>query len=88
MFDTLVDGKPVRSPDHPSVTTPGAPCGALNLQVRRSKGFEGTAASEDGPKLYAHLEGALWDADARAFESLDGKQYLRVLEFARLTATS
>ena len=81
VFDTLVDGKVVRSPDHPAVTTPGAPGGAVDFQVRRSKGFEGMAVSKDGSKLYALLEGALWDASRKSYENLDGKDYLRVLEF-------
>ena len=66
VFDTLVEGKVVRSPDHPAVTTPGAPGGAVDFQVRRSKGFEGMAASKDGSKLYALLEGALWDASQQS----------------------
>ncbi len=81
VFETQVDGKVVRSPDHPAVTTPGAPGGAVDFQVRRSKGFEGMAASKDGSKLYALLEGALWDASTKGNEKLDGKDYLRVLEF-------
>ncbi len=81
VFETLVDGKPVRSPDHPAVTTPGVPGGAVDFQVRRSKGYEGMAASKDGSKLYALLEGALWDASTKGNEKLDGKDYLRVLEF-------
>jgi hypothetical protein len=81
VIETQVDGKLVRSPDHPAVTTPGAPGGAVAFQVRRSKGFEGMAASKDGSKLYALLEGPLWDEQAKAFEAQDGKQYLRVLEF-------
>ncbi|MDB5937702.1 MAG: glycerophosphodiester phosphodiesterase [Polaromonas sp.] len=81
VFDTLVEGKAVRSPDHPAVTTPGTPGGAVDFQVRRSKGFEGMAASKDGSKLYALLEGALWDATSKSNENLDGKDYLRVLEF-------
>jgi hypothetical protein len=39
VFETQVDGKVVRSPDHPAVTTPGAPGGAVDFQVKRSKGF-------------------------------------------------
>ncbi len=81
VFETLVDGKVVRSPDHPAITTPGAPDGTVTFQVRRSKGFEGMAASKDGTKLYALLEGALWDASTKTYESHDGKPYLRVLEF-------
>jgi hypothetical protein len=81
VFETLVDGKVVRSPDHPALTTPGTPTDSVKFQTRRSKGFEGMAASHDGSKLYALLEGALWDDQAKAYESLDGKQYLRILEF-------
>jgi hypothetical protein len=81
VFETLVDGKVVRSPDHPAVTTPGTPTDSAKFQSRRSKGYEGMAASKDGSKLYALLEGALWDEQAKAYEMLDGKQYLRVLEF-------
>ncbi|MCJ0765744.1 esterase-like activity of phytase family protein [Variovorax terrae] len=81
VFDTLVDGKVVRSPDHPAVTTPGAPGGAVDFQVKRSKGFEGMASSPDGSKLYALLEGPLWNAEAKDYERVDGKEALRVLEF-------
>jgi len=81
VFETQVDGKVVRSPDHPAVLTPPAPNVAVKFQVRRSKGFEGMASSPDGSKLYALLEGALWDEASSASETLDGKQFLRVLEF-------
>ena len=81
VHETKVDGKTVVSPDHPSVLTPGAPGGEVKFQARRSKGYEGLASSPDGSKLYALLEGALWDEAAKAPEQLDGKQYLRVLEF-------
>ncbi|KWR75084.1 glycerophosphodiester phosphodiesterase [Cupriavidus sp. IDO] len=81
VFDTKVDGKVVRSPDHPAITTPGAPDGSVKFQVRRSKGFEGMASSPDGSKLYALLEGALWDEASRTYETEGGKPYLRVLEF-------
>ncbi|VTP59646.1 Uncharacterized protein conserved in bacteria [Serratia rubidaea] len=47
--------------------------------MARSKGFEGMALSPDGSKLYPLLEGALWDGED--FEQVDGKRYLRVLEF-------
>ena len=76
-----LNGKVLRSPDHPAVTTPGAPDQAVKFQVRRSKGYEGMAASRDGSKLYALLEGAVWDEATKAPETLDGKQFLRVLEF-------
>ena len=69
------------SPDHPAVKTPGAQGGEVKFQVRRSKGFEGMASSPDGSKLYPLLEGAVWDEATQAPEAIDGKQYLRVLEF-------
>ena len=83
VFDTKVDGKLVRSPDAPGVVTPGAPDAKMaSFQIKRSKGFEGMAASKDGSKLYALLEGPVWNDDAKAYEAVDGgKQFLRVLEF-------
>ncbi|MFE8646645.1 esterase-like activity of phytase family protein [Sphingomonas sp. NCPPB 2930] len=85
VFDTLVDGKPIRSPDHPAVTTLGAPDATPALSnrfdIKRSKGFEGMAASPDGGRLYALLEGPVWNAEAKDYERIDGKEVLRVLEF-------
>jgi hypothetical protein len=80
-FETVVDGKVVRSPDHFAVTTPAAPGGTVTFEARRSRGFEGMAASKDGRHLYPLLEGALWDESINSYESVDGRQYLRVLEF-------
>jgi hypothetical protein len=83
VIETQVDGKVVRSPEHPAITTPGAPdAKSPAFEVKRSKGFEGMAASRDGSKLYALLEGPLWSEATKAYEAVDGgKQYLRVLEF-------
>ena len=80
-FETVVDGKVVRSPDHFAVTTPAVPGGTVAFEARRSKGFEGMAASKDGRHLYPLLEGALWDESTKSYENVDGRQYLRVLEF-------
>ncbi|MGK9233001.1 esterase-like activity of phytase family protein [Inquilinus limosus] len=81
VIDTVADGKPVRSPDNPYLTTPAAP-GLVAFEARRSKGFEGMAASEDGRTLYPLLEGGLWDAAKGAPEAdAQGREYLRVLEF-------
>jgi hypothetical protein len=79
VFDTMVDGKVVRSPDNPSLTLPGAP-GPVKFEVRRSKGFEGMAASPDGKFLYPLLEGPLMEADGKP-EAKEGTSYLRILEF-------
>ncbi|MFC7399656.1 esterase-like activity of phytase family protein [Chelatococcus sp. GCM10030263] len=81
VFETLADGKPVRSPDNPLVSTPATPDGKVVFNARRSKGFEGMAASADGKLLYALLEGPLWDTQKGAYENDGGKQYLRILEF-------
>ena len=82
VFETQVDGKVVRSPDAPGMLLPGAPDAKTTaFEVKRSKGYEGMAASKDGSKLYALLEGALWNDSAKAYENVGGKQYLRVLEF-------
>ena len=81
VFETMIDGKPARSPDHPAVTTPALPGGAVNFNIRRSKGYEGMAASPDGRFLYPLLEGPVWDAGKKDWEKVDGKEYLRILEF-------
>ncbi|UCU99182.1 esterase-like activity of phytase family protein [Acidovorax radicis] len=82
VFETQVDGKVVRSPDAPGLQLPGAPdAKGVAFEVKRSKGFEGMASSKDGSKLYALLEGALWNEEAKAYETVGGKQVLRVLEF-------
>ncbi|MDU6673308.1 MAG: esterase-like activity of phytase family protein, partial [Bradyrhizobium sp.] len=40
VFETVADGKPVRSPDHWAVQSPGAPGATYsNVNLRRSKGF-------------------------------------------------
>lgn len=82
VFETTADGKPVRSPEHWSVqspATPGASYATVNL--RRSKGYEGFAASRDGKFLYALLEGPLWNAEKRDVEKVNGKEAARILEF-------
>ena len=81
VYDTYVDGKLARSPDHYSATTPAVP-GAFSTPVRRSRGYEGMAASRDGQFLYPLLEGPLWDEAGKQWENKDGREYLRVLEFS------
>jgi hypothetical protein len=81
MFETLVDGKLIKSPDHFSVVSPNTPTDLVAFQARRSKGYEGMAASSDGTKLYPLLEGALWDEATKSYETVNDKQYLRIVEF-------
>lgn len=81
VIETTVDGKAVKSPDHPTLTlqaNPTLPMPAFNL--KRSGGFEGLAQSKDGSKLYGLLEGALFRPDG-TMEQADGKRALRVIEF-------
>ena len=85
VFETRVDGQLVRSPDHFGVSAPALPGAALaaslNVNARRSRGFEGMASSPDGRFLYPMLEGPLWDAATKAWEARDGKETVRILEF-------
>lgn len=81
VFETKVDGKTLKSPDHFSVTTPST-SGAFTTVARRSRGYEGMAASKDGQFLYPLLEGPLWNADDKKWEQKDGREYLRILEFS------
>jgi hypothetical protein len=80
-FETQVDGKPARSPDHYLVSPPAVPGGAVPFTVRRSRGYEAMAASKDGRFLYPLLEGPLWDDAKKAWEMDGGREYLRILEF-------
>jgi hypothetical protein len=80
-FETRVDGQLLRSPDHFSVSVPALPGGTVATLARRSRGFEGMAASPDGRFLYPMLEGPLWNAEAKAWESREGKETVRILEF-------
>jgi hypothetical protein len=83
VFETMADGKPVVSPDHFRVTSqnPGQSM-PDTVNLGRSRGFEGLAASKDGRFLYGLLEGPLWDAQKKDWERVDGQQVLRVLEFS------
>lgn len=81
VFETRFEGKTLKSPDHFGVTTPAVP-GYFSTPVRRSRGYEGMAASKDGRFLYPLLEGPLWiEAEKKWETDKDGREYLRVLEF-------
>lgn len=81
VYDTVADGKPVRSPDNYLVASPATPDATGNFNLPRSKGFEGFAASKDGKYLYPLLEGPIWDAEKKDWEKVDGRQASRILEF-------
>lgn len=83
LFETMADGKPVMSPDHFRVVVPNP--GQLlpaNVNLGRSRGYEGLAASKDGRFLYGLLEGPLWDSEKKDWEKHEGNQVLRILEFS------
>ena len=74
--ETLLDGKPVRSPDHFMLgQLPNQPKGEAPFQVRRSRGFEPMAVTPDGTRLIAMFEGPLFD------EQGEPEPFLRLLEF-------
>lgn len=79
-YATIVDGNIVRSPDNHSLSMPSVP-GEVYFEVRRSRGFEGMAASPDGKYLYPILEGPLWNNEKKDWQNVDGKQFLHILEF-------
>ena len=81
-FETEIDGEKIQSPDHYAVTSPGGPGQTYTgVNLKRSKGYEGMAASKDGKFLYPMLEGPVWNDKAQAWEQIDGQAVLRVLEF-------
>ncbi|MBP1843592.1 hypothetical protein J2046_001848 [Rhizobium petrolearium] len=78
---TVVDGKPVKSPDNPTLTTPANPAAKMvAFNLKRSGGYEGMAMSKDGSKLYGLLEGPLYLEDG-SVEKADGMTALRIVEF-------
>jgi hypothetical protein len=84
VFETLVDGKPLRSPDHFRVVAPvpGAASDA-SVNLGRSRGYEGLASSPDGRFLYGLLEGPVWNAETKDWEkTAEGRTVLRILEFS------
>lgn len=81
IFATTIDGKPVLSPDNPTVVMPANPTLKLpSFNLKRSGGYEGMALSKDGSKLFALLEGPLYLEDG-SVEKVDGKTGLRIAEF-------
>lgn len=81
-FETEIDGETLRSPDHYGVASPGGPGQTYkDVNLKRSKGYEGMAASKDGKFLYPMLEGPVWDEKTHAGEQLHDQTVLRVFEF-------
>lgn len=81
LHETFVGEMHIKSPDHYSIRAgnPGAPETGANL--KRSRGYEGFAASMDGTMIYPLLEGPLWDAATGDYERIDGNEALRLLKW-------
>ena len=77
LVETMLDGQPLRSPDHPAFSVPATPTGTVGFRARRSGGYEGMAASADGSRLYAMLEQPLYAPNSDQPEG----RFLRILEF-------
>ncbi len=84
---TVVDGKPVTSPDNALVSLPANPAAKMPVfNLKRSGGFEGLAMSKDGAKLYGLLEGPLFLEDG-SVEKTDGQTALRIIELDAASKT-
>ncbi|MCA1366343.1 esterase-like activity of phytase family protein [Bradyrhizobium sp. BRP14] len=80
VISTTVDGKPVLSPDNPTLTLQADPSKKMPVfNLKRSGGYEGLALSEDGTKLYGLFEGPIW-TDNETVEQADGRPALRIIE--------
>jgi hypothetical protein len=80
VIPTAVGGKPVVSPDNPTLATPANPTAKMaGFNLKRSGGYEGLAMSKDGSKLYGLLEGPLYLEDG-SVEKADGQTALRIIE--------
>jgi hypothetical protein len=77
---TTVDGKPVTSPDNPTLAVQADPSKPMPVfNIKRSGGYEGLALSKDGGKLYGLLEGPIW-TDGESVERVEGRPALRIVE--------
>ncbi len=74
---TLLDGKPLMSPDNPALTVGATPVAGANFRARRSGGYEGMAMLPDGSRLWALLEQPLF---VEGTDRAEG-QFLRMMEF-------
>ena len=76
VVETRVEGRAIRSPDHPDLSVPASPAGTVAFESQRSGGYEGMAASPDGSRLYALLEKPLLTPQGQP----EGA-FLRIVEF-------
>ena len=81
VHETKIGDVTVRSPDNPTLGLPADPTKPLPaFNLKRSGGFEGMALSKDGSRLYALLEGPIFQ-DGAPEKTEDGRTGLRIAEF-------
>ncbi len=78
VFDTMLEGQPIRSPDNPAFQVAATPTAGVPFRTRRSGGFEGMAMTPDGQTLWGLLEQPLY---APGSDQAEGA-FLRILEFS------
>lgn len=76
VVQTVLDGQPIRSPDHPALQVPATPTAGTAFRARRSGGYEGMAMTPDGTRIWAMLEQPLYAAGSDQPEGA----FLRVIE--------
>ncbi|MFL1461077.1 esterase-like activity of phytase family protein [Roseococcus sp. DSY-14] len=76
VVQTVLDGEPIRSPDHPALQVAATPAAGVAFRARRSGGYEGMAMTPDGARIWAMLEQPLFAAGSDRPEGA----FLRVLE--------
>ncbi|MDB5586259.1 MAG: hypothetical protein JWP26_1229 [Devosia sp.] len=81
VYKTQIGDLVYKGPDNQTVSTPNPGAELTGVVTQRSGGFEGMAQSPDGKTLYPLLEKTFWDADKKAFELIDGKPAIRMLQF-------
>ena len=76
VVETKLEGRVIRSPDHPALGVPASPTAGVPFQVQRSGGYEGMAMLPDGSRLWALLEKPVLGANGQP----EG-EFLRLIEF-------
>ncbi|MDN3565424.1 esterase-like activity of phytase family protein [Paeniroseomonas aquatica] len=82
VVETVIEGRAIRSPDHPALQVPASPAATTAFDSARSGGYEGLAARPDGSRLFALLEKPLLTAAGTP----EGR-FLRIVQFDTARAT-
>jgi len=79
--ETFLGDRKLMSPDHFALKAGNPDKPASGANIKRSRGYEGFAASMDGKTLFPLLEGPAWNEAAGDYERVDGNFALRMLEW-------